>query len=116
MAAHSSYQQGLIPQIPGLHAVKLFLSGGCLPICSTYDNMIWILFYTRVFFVPVRLFFFLLSLIVVLPCMCRPSLGYVVVKTLLGARRNTLKMTRPFLSKMFYRLSYGIDSSVRWRD
>lgn len=36
---------------------------------------------------------FSLSLIVVLPCMCRPSSGNVVVKTLLGARRNRLNMT-----------------------
>jgi len=58
---HLTNWVGLIPQIPGLHATKHFSVGGCLPICSIDDNMIWILFYTCIFFVPVRLLFFFLS-------------------------------------------------------
>ncbi|OJJ83923.1 uncharacterized protein ASPGLDRAFT_361387 [Aspergillus glaucus CBS 516.65] len=86
MAGHSSYQQGLIPQIPGLHTDKLILSGGCLPICSIYDNMIWILYdmdtilYSCLLCASPSSFLFSLSLIVILPCMCRPSFGYVTTR------------------------------------
>lgn len=74
--------------------LNIFQSGGCLPICSIDDNMKWILFYTCIFFVPVRLLFFFLffsrSLIVLLPSMCRSSFGYVLVKTLLRWRERVL--------------------------
>ena len=85
--------------------LNIFQSGGCLPICSIDDNMKWILFYTCIFFVPVRLLFFFLFFF----SFVNSSFAfYVSVQLRICTGENTttvegesaLNMTRPFLSKV----------------